>query len=109
MAGAAAVATFFKFTAPKAEPLERVVSHFTPRDYQPCYYDKHNTKGPGTSWSCAMEGTAIATGKYGAINLNKQGQHVGWQRDEKTGRVAEVLQPELFTGTPGEVQAALAP
>lgn len=91
------------------EPLQRVTSDFNKRNYThiPCYYNKHNAKDVGTSWSCAMQGTAIATGKYGALKLDLDGQRVGWQRDEETGKLFAVPDAEVFYGTQqGVVDAA---
>lgn len=88
------------------------IPHVEAPPYRPCFYDKHNSKprGPGTSWSCVANGYTVATGKYGLINLDKQGKQVGWQRDESTGKLQQISDPELFEGTEqGVVQAAPAP
>lgn len=68
--------------------------------YKPCHFNKRNTKSPGASFSCVANGYAVATGKYGVISLDTDtGSTVGWDRDEKTGTVTKVDEPEWFDGT----------
>lgn len=95
---------------PRTPPVPGV--HLQAPPYHPCYYNKHNSKPGhgGTSFSCVANGYTIATGKYGVINLDEQGKRVGWARDQETGEMKKVDDPELFEGTKqGAMQAAPAP
>lgn len=48
---------------------------------EPCHYDKKHSK-KSVSFSCAVAGTGIATGKYGAIMFDKHGHKFEYDRDE---------------------------
>ena len=69
-------------------PPQRVWGHFHCDDdldestcKQPCHWSKKDGK-KSASYSCAMSGTAIATGKYGAIMFDKDGNKYDWDQDE---------------------------
>lgn len=103
---------FIPFPGPTPKtPVEPGVKMDLP-PYRPCYYNKHNSKPGhgGTSFSCVANGYTVATGKYGLINLDGQGMRVGWARDDKTGELKQVNNPELFEGTEqGAMLSASAP
>jgi len=74
-------------------PPERVTSGFECDEedepcLEPCHWDKKNSK-KSASFSCAMSGTAIATGKYGAIMFDRDGNRFDWNRDEQ-GRLQQI-------------------
>lgn len=85
------------FTPNPSDPPKRIEGDFDCGDdddkdercFRPCHYDKKHAK-KSTSFSCAMHGTAIATGKYGAIVFDKDGYQYDWEMDDE-GNYQQVL------------------
>jgi len=90
--------------SPPSDPPKRVIGHYECDDddeecNQTCHWDKKNSK-KSASYSCAMAGTAIATGKYGAIMFDKHGHKFDWDRDEK-GHLQQVKASDsVYEGEP---------
>lgn len=94
------------FVAPPSNPLQRVWGHFhcdpeldDDECKQPCHWSKKDGK-KSASYSCAMSGTAIATGKYGAIMFDKDGNKYDWEYSN--GHMHQVKSSEEYDEEPYE-------
>jgi hypothetical protein len=112
---AAADAPFVPFRVPPVPPpvFTRSKYNASAHPYQPCFYDKKATKpgGGGTSWSCALSGLSIATGKYSAIHIGDKGTPLEWQpeaydgnsyssdSDSSDSKYVQVAAEDVFMGT----------
>jgi len=90
----------------KPAPPQRVTDEFECDEepcLEPCHWDKKHSK-KSASFSCAMSGTAIATGKYGAIMFDRDGNRFDWDRDQQ-GRLQQVKASDsVYEGEPEEAE-----
>lgn len=106
-------ATVFTFDS-KITPLVRVNSTFDCIDADPdnpndadcfrmCAYNKKQSK-TSASFSCVMNGLAIATGKYSVIDFNPAEGSTFEMRPDAEGRLQRVKGATLYEGEPEEKQ-----